>query len=140
MNFEQLGLKNPILKTLDNEGYLNPIPIQENTIPLVLKGKDVLGCAQTGTGKTAAFALPIIQKLNENYNENSKKVIYFLILTPTRELAMQIRNNVRTYCLGTKLKCSVVFGGVNQASQKEVLSNGIDILVATPGRLLDLIN
>lgn len=140
MNFEQLGLKYPILKTLDNEGYLNPTPIQEQTIPLVLKGKDVLGCAQTGTGKTAAFALPIIQKLNDNYVEKDKKEIAFLILTPTRELAMQIRNNIRTYCLGTKLKCSVIFGGVNQASQKEVLKNGIDILVATPGRLLDLIN
>lgn len=140
MNFEQLGLKNPILKTLDNEGYLNPTPIQEKTIPIVLKGKDVLGCAQTGTGKTAAFALPIIQKLNENYIETNKKIITFLILTPTRELAMQIKNNIRTYSLGTKLKCSVVFGGVNQASQREVLNNGIDILVATPGRLLDLIN
>jgi len=140
MKFEQLGLKEPILKTLNNEGYVDPTPIQEKAIPAILSGKDILGCAQTGTGKTAAFALPIIQKLNDVYKFEEVKPIRFLILTPTRELAMQIRNNIRTYTLGTKLKCSVIFGGVNQASQKEVLRKGIDILVATPGRLLDLVN
>ena len=140
MKFEQLGLKEPLLKTLNNEGYVDPTPIQEKTIPLILNGKDILGCAQTGTGKTAAFALPIIQKLHENYKFEEVKPIRFLILTPTRELAMQIRNNIRTYTLGTKLKCSVIFGGVNQTSQKEVLKKGVDILVATPGRLLDLVN
>jgi ATP-dependent RNA helicase RhlE len=140
MKFEQLGLKEPILKTLSNEGYIDPTPIQEQAIPVILSGKDLLGCAQTGTGKTAAFSLPIIQKLHENYKFEEVRTIKFLILTPTRELAMQIRNNIRTYTLGTKLKCSVIFGGVNQNSQKEVLKKGIDILVATPGRLLDLVN
>jgi len=140
MKFEQLGLKEPILKTLNNEGYVDPTPIQEKAIPVILNGKDLLGCAQTGTGKTAAFSLPIIQKLHDAYKFEEVKPIRFLILTPTRELAMQIRNNIRTYTLGTKLKCSVIFGGVNQASQKEVLKKGVDILVATPGRLLDLVN
>lgn len=140
MKFEQLGLKEPLLKTLNNEGYVDPTPIQEKAIPVILNGKDLLGCAQTGTGKTAAFSLPIIQKLHEAYTFEEVKPIRFLILTPTRELAMQIRNNIRTYTLGTKLKCSVIFGGVNQASQKEVLKKGVDILVATPGRLLDLVN
>jgi len=140
MKFEQLGLKEPILKTLNNEGYVDPTPIQEQAIPVILSGKDILGCAQTGTGKTAAFALPIIQKLHDEYKFEEVKPIRFLILTPTRELAMQIRNNIRTYTLGTKLKCSVIFGGVNQTSQKEVLKKGVDILVATPGRLLDLVN
>lgn len=140
MKFEQLGLKEPLLKTLNNEGYVDPTPIQEQAIPVILSGKDLLGCAQTGTGKTAAFSLPIIQKLHDAYKFEEVKPIRFLILTPTRELAMQIRNNIRTYTLGTKLKCSVIFGGVNQASQKEVLKKGVDILVATPGRLLDLVN
>lgn len=140
MKFEQLGLKEPLLKTLNNEGYVDPTPIQEKAIPVILNGKDLLGCAQTGTGKTAAFSLPIIQKLHDAYKIEEVKPIRFLILTPTRELAMQIRNNIRTYTLGTKLKCSVIFGGVNQASQKEVLKKGVDILVATPGRLLDLVN
>lgn len=139
MNFEKLGLKDPLLKTLTTEGYNEPTPIQEKAIPLILDGDDVLGCAQTGTGKTAAFSLPIIQLMNNNQNDKQKKIT-FLILTPTRELAMQIRNNIRKYSLGTKLKCSVIFGGVNQASQKEVLKNGVDIIVATPGRLLDLVN
>lgn len=139
MNFEKLGLKDPLLKTLANEGYISPTPIQEKTIPLILQGNDILGCAQTGTGKTAAFSLPIIQLMNHKQNDKQKKIT-FLILTPTRELAMQIRNNVRKYSLGTKIKCSVIFGGVNQASQKEVLKNGVDIIVATPGRLLDLVN
>ena len=137
MKFEQLGLKEPLLKTLNNEGYVDPTPIQEQAIPVILSGKDLLGCAQTGTGKTAAFALPIIQKLHEEFKYEEVKPVRFLILTPTRELAMQIRNNIRTYTLGTKLKCSVIFGGVNQASQKEVLKKGVDILVATAGRLLD---
>ncbi len=140
MKFEQLGLKEPLLKTLNNEGYVDPTPIQEKAIPVILNGKDLLGCAQTGTGKTAAFSLPIIQKLHDAYKFEEVKPVRFLILTPTRELAMQIRNNIRTYTLGTKLKCSVIFGGVNQASQKEVLKKGVDILVATPGRLLDLVN
>lgn len=139
MNFEQLGLKEPLLKTLINEGYTTPTPIQSKVIPKILSGKDILGCAQTGTGKTAAFSLPIIQLMNNNKEKNDMK-IKFLILTPTRELAMQIRNNIRQYSIDMDLKCSVIFGGVNQTSQKEVLKKGVDIVVATPGRLLDLIN
>ncbi|MEG0909689.1 MAG: DEAD/DEAH box helicase [Bacilli bacterium] len=138
MKFKEIGLKEPILTTLEKEGFEIPTPIQEKAIPFILNGKDILGCAQTGTGKTAAFALPLIQKLHEEYKHEEIKTTKLLILTPTRELAMQIRNNIRTYTLGTKLKCSVIFGGVNQASQKEVLKKGVDILVATPGRLLDL--
>ena len=140
MKFEQLGLKEPLLKTLNNENYLDPTPVQEMVIPTILDGKDVLACAQTGTGKTAAFSLPIIQNMHNEYKGGEIPKLKLLILTPTRELAIQIRNNIRTYCIGTKLKCSVIFGGVNQSSQKEVLKKGVDIIVATPGRLLDLAN
>ena len=137
MTFKELGLNETILKAIDKEGYEIPTPIQEATIPHILNHKDVLGCAQTGTGKTAAFALPLIQELMK---ETVRREIRVLVLTPTRELALQIRDNFRKYSVDTNLKCSVVLGGVNQASQVEVLKNGVDILVATPGRLLDLIN
>ena len=139
MSFKSLNIIEPILKSIEEKGYENPTPIQEQAIPLILTGKDLLACAQTGTGKTAAFAIPILQNLY-NDNRNIEKKIKALILTPTRELALQIRDNFREYGNNTKLKCSVIFGGVNQKSQIEILKKGVDILVATPGRLLDLIN
>jgi ATP-dependent RNA helicase RhlE len=140
MTFENLDIINPILKALQNQGYTEPTPIQLQAIPLVLEGKDLLGCAQTGTGKTAAFAIPILQLLYKNkkkYNEH--RTIRALILTPTRELAIQIGQNLEDYGEYTGLKSKVIFGGVKQHSQVESLKNGVDILVATPGRLLDLI-
>ncbi|MGE5456665.1 MAG: DEAD/DEAH box helicase [Ignavibacteriales bacterium] len=141
MTFKDLGLITPLLEAIEKQNYKMPSPIQEQSIPHILKGRDVLGCAQTGTGKTAAFALPILQNLiKDNIDNNKQKTIKALILTPTRELAMQIRDNFRTYGADTNIKCSVIFGGVNQASQIELLKKGVDVLVATPGRLLDLIN
>lgn len=136
MLFEQLGLIEPILKALNSEGYKNPTPIQEQAIPVVLKGRDLLGCAQTGTGKTAAFALPILQLLDER--KQAKRSIKTLVLTPTRELAIQIDESFRAYGKELGLKTAVIFGGVSQHAQVTALRQGIDILVATPGRLLDL--
>lgn len=140
MTFKEIGLNDNVLKALAEVNYTNPTPIQQKAIPFVLQKKDLLGCAQTGTGKTAAFALPIISNLIDNYNQIIDKKIKVLVLTPTRELAIQIRDNFRKYSINTNLKCSVILGGVNQKSQIEVLKKGVDILVATPGRLLDLIN
>jgi ATP-dependent RNA helicase RhlE len=141
MSFEKLKLIEPILKALKSEGYTTPTPIQAQTIPLALERNDILGCAQTGTGKTAAFAIPIIQLLTQDKNlAPGKKLIRSLILTPTRELAIQIGESFENYGKHTNLKCKVIFGGVNQHSQVEALRSGIDILVATPGRLLDLMN
>ncbi len=141
MLFENLNLIEPILQAVKSEGYTNPTPIQEKAIPLILNKKDILGCAQTGTGKTAAFAIPIIQLMyNDNKWAPGKKVIRCLILTPTRELAIQIGESFSTYGKNTNLKNLVVFGGVSQHSQVEALKKGIDILVATPGRLLDLMD
>ena len=139
MTFEQLGLIEPILKALKAEGYTTPTPIQERAIPVVLERKDLLGCAQTGTGKTAAFAIPILQLL---YKENRKgfKHIRTLVLTPTRELATQINESFASYGKHTGLKHDVIFGGVSQYTQTAALRNGTDILIATPGRLLDLMN
>lgn len=136
MTFQELGLVEPILKALDDMGYVIPTPIQKDAIPHILANKDVLGSAQTGTGKTAAFALPLIQSLILNGSDGTIKV---LIVTPTRELAIQIRDNFRTYMKYTNFKCSVVVGGVNQGPQVELLRKGVDVLIATPGRLLDLI-
>ena len=141
MSFEKLKLIEPILKALKSEGYTTPTPIQAQTIPLALERNDILGCAQTGTGKTAAFAIPIIQLLTQDKNiAPGKKLIRSLILTPTRELAIQIGESFENYGKHTNLKCKVIFGGVNQHSQVEALRSGIDILIATPGRLLDLMN
>lgn len=141
MSFEQLGLIAPILKALKAEGYTTPTPIQEQSIPVVLDGKDLLGCAQTGTGKTAAFALPIIQILHQDpMNGKGYKHIRTLILTPTRELASQIHESFEVYGRHTGLKQEVIFGGVSQHQQTLALRNGTDILIATPGRLLDLMN
>lgn len=137
MTFENLNLIEPLLKALKQEGYTSPTPIQEQSIPILLQGKDLLGCAQTGTGKTAAFSLPILQML---YKSNSNKGIKALILTPTRELAIQIGESFDSYGKYTGLKHTVIFGGVNQKSQTDAIKSGIQILVATPGRLLDLID
>lgn len=141
MTFDNLNLIEPILKALKTEGYTTPTPIQAQAIPLVLNRKDILGCAQTGTGKTAAFAIPIIQLLTQDQNTaQGKRVIRSLILTPTRELAIQIGESFANYGKNTNLKYKVIFGGVNQHSQVEALRNGLDVLIATPGRLLDLMN
>ncbi|CAM4319890.1 DEAD/DEAH box helicase [Cytophagaceae bacterium 50C-KIRBA] len=141
MSFENLKLIEPILKALESEGYTTPTPIQAKAIPLVLDRKDLLGCAQTGTGKTAAFAIPIIQLLTQDKHlPAGKRLIRSLILTPTRELAIQIGESFESYGRNTNLRYKVIFGGVSQHSQVESLRAGVDILVATPGRLLDLMN
>ena len=141
MTFKDLEIIDPILKALEAKGYTHPTPIQQQSIPILLRGKDLLGCAQTGTGKTAAFAIPIIQLMAEDplRNDNNRK-IKALIVTPTRELAIQIGDNFRQYGKFTGLKGTVIFGGVSQHKQTNALKRGIDILVATPGRLLDLID
>lgn len=141
MNFEQLNLDPNLLKAVEEEGYHTPSPIQEKAIPPILAGRDVLGCAQTGTGKTAAFALPIIQNLSKTPRvKGTPRVIRCLILTPTRELATQIAQSFKDYGRYADLKCTTIFGGVTAHKQIQVLRNGIDILIATPGRLNDLIN
>jgi ATP-dependent RNA helicase RhlE len=141
MQFKDLNLSEEILKALEDKNYTSPTPIQEKAIPHVLNETDVLGCAQTGTGKTAAFSIPIIQLLNEEIkNEHGKPKIKCLIVTPTRELAIQIEENVRDYSKYTKVKRAVIFGGVKQHSQVAQMRQGVHILVATPGRLLDLIS
>ena len=140
MKFQDLNLIEPILKALEEKKYTEPTPIQEKAIPLVLQRKDVLGCAQTGTGKTAAFAIPIIQILEGLKEDEGRAKIKTLIVTPTRELAIQIEENIKDYSKHTNLRHAVIFGGVKQASQVAQLRQGIDILVATPGRLLDLIS
>ncbi|MAZ31245.1 MAG: DEAD/DEAH box helicase [Flavobacteriales bacterium] len=141
MTFKELGIIEPILKAIKAQGYSKPTPIQQLSIPILLKGKDLLGCAQTGTGKTAAFSIPIIQHIeNGRSQEVGKRKIKSLIVTPTRELAIQIAENCTIYAQHTSVKNTVIFGGVKQGSQTQALSRGIDILVATPGRLLDLMN
>lgn len=141
MSFEQLGLIEPLLKALKTQGYTNPTPIQAEAIPVVLESRDLLGCAQTGTGKTAAFALPILQLLhNDKRNSKGYRHIRTLVLTPTRELAVQIHESFEAYGKHTGLTQEVIFGGVSQHAQTIALRNGTDILIATPGRLLDLMN
>ena len=140
MTFKELNISEPILKALANKKYENPTPIQEKAIPTALKGGDLLGIAQTGTGKTAAFAIPIIQQLEEAPFSGRRREIKALILTPTRELAIQIGESFWDYSQYTSLQQAVIFGGVNQKPQVDKLRHGVDILVATPGRLLDLIN
>jgi len=140
MRFEDLGLISPIMKAVEEKGYITPTAIQEKAIPQVLKRKDVLGCAQTGTGKTAAFAIPIIQLIHQiEGGKNNPIKIRSLIVTPTRELAIQIEENITAYSKYTEVKQAVIFGGVKQGSQVAQLKKGVHILVATPGRLLDLI-
>src|SRR5690606_33113356 len=141
MLFNELDLIEPILNALKNEGYTTPTPIQQKSIPIILRGHDLLGWAQTGTGKTAAFAIPIIQLLSNlkaNLPERGPRKIRALIVTPTRELAIQIGESFNSYGKGTGLRNTVVFGGVSQHSQVTALRSGVDILIATPGRLLDL--
>ncbi len=141
MNFKELDLIAPILKALEVEGYTIPTPIQEQAIPDVLKGKDLLGCAQTGTGKTAAFAIPILQNLFlQKNNQAPDNQIKALILTPTRELAIQINESFASYGKHTGIRHMVIFGGVSQFNQTNQLRRGTDILIATPGRLLDLMS
>jgi ATP-dependent RNA helicase RhlE len=135
--FEQMGLIEPILKALKEEGYTTPTPIQAKAIPYLLEQRDLLGCAQTGTGKTAAFALPILQKIAAE-KHLGKRGIKALILTPTRELAIQIEESLKAYGRHLNVKSHVIFGGVSQHHQVLTLQKGVDILVATPGRLLDL--
>lgn len=145
MSFQNLNLIEPLLKALNDEGYSTPTPIQEQAIPIILERKDLLGCAQTGTGKTAAFALPLLQLLcedaaglNENTRQGGARPIRALILTPTRELAIQIDESFAAYGRHTGIRHTVIFGGVPQNPQVQALQRGVDILVATPGRLLDL--
>jgi ATP-dependent RNA helicase RhlE len=139
MLFEDLSLSKSIQKAVFEEGYLNPTPIQEQSIPIVLSGRDLIGCAQTGTGKTAAFAIPIIHQLHRIVGSSKKaKQVRALIVTPTRELAVQIGQSFDTYAKYTNLTQLTIFGGVSQNPQVDTLKNGVDILVATPGRLLDL--
>src|SRR6202000_3179117 len=141
MSFENLKLIEPILRALKTEGYTAPTPIQAQAIPIILQQRDLLGCAQTGTGKTAAFAIPILQLLyQDRLQHKEQKTIKALILTPTRELAIQIDESFAAYARHTGLKHLVIFGGVSQNPQTDALRRGIDILVATPGRLLDLMN
>ncbi|MES2445982.1 MAG: DEAD/DEAH box helicase [Bacteroidota bacterium] len=141
MLFSELNLIAPILKALETEGYTQPTPIQEQSIPSILLKRDLLGCAQTGTGKTAAFAIPMLQLLDKPHlNTKGPKPIRALILTPTRELAIQIEESFKAYGRNLSLKHLVIFGGVGQKAQTDALHRGVDILVATPGRLLDLMN
>jgi ATP-dependent RNA helicase RhlE len=138
-NFEELGLDKRIIDAIKSMGFENPTPIQQQAIPQLLKEKrDLVGLAQTGTGKTAAFAIPILQNLTKNPRPDGKRKIRSLILTPTRELAIQIEENIKEYGRNLDQRHAVIFGGVSQVKQVNQLKNGVDILVATPGRLLDL--
>ena len=138
--FDTLNLISPICRAVNEEKYTSPTPIQTEAIPHLLQGRDLLGCAQTGTGKTAAFALPILQRLAEYKDKPRSKEVRSLILTPTRELALQIEESFRVYGRYMKFNQAVVFGGVSIKNQIRALSRGVDVLVATPGRLLDLFN
>lgn len=141
MTFKELGLAEPILRAVEAEGYTAPTPIQEQAIPILLRGKDLLGVAQTGTGKTAAFGIPILHHLyNAKNGQEGKRRIKALVVTPTRELAIQIGESFTAYGKYTGLRNTVIFGGVKQGKQTQALQRGVDILVATPGRLLDLMN
>ena len=139
MTFEELNISEPVLKALDDKNYIEPTPIQEQAIPEATGGRDILGIAQTGTGKTAAFAIPIIEQLMASANGKGGKTIKALILTPTRELAIQIEESFADYGRYTNLRHTVIFGGVSQNKQVNQIRQGTDILIATPGRLLDLI-
>ena len=140
ITFKDLGLIDQICSALETEGYKNPTPIQEQVIPHLLNGGDVIGCAQTGTGKTAAFALPMLQHLTKNPRRTNHREVRSLILTPTRELAIQIGDSFNTYSKNLKIRNLTVFGGVSEVPQIKSLRYGTDVLIATPGRLLDLTN
>jgi ATP-dependent RNA helicase RhlE len=136
--FSDLGLIEPIQRAIRAESYATPTPIQAQAIPHLLQGRDLLGCAQTGTGKTAAFALPILQGLTADRQRAGRRACRALVLTPTRELAAQIADSFTVYGRYLELSCAVMFGGVGQNPQVRALARGVDVLVATPGRLLDL--
>ena len=142
MKFAELGLSQPLVRALVDEGYSTPTPIQAQAIPQVLAGRDLLGCAQTGTGKTAAFALPILHRLAAaaSVSRNPQQRLRVLVLSPTRELAAQIGESFRVYGRHTAIRQTTIFGGVNQQPQVRAIRQGVDVLVATPGRLVDLLN
>ncbi len=140
LTFAALGLSEPLLRALDAANYVTPTPIQAQSIPALLEGRDMMGLAQTGTGKTAAFALPILQRLAATPERLMPKMVRALVLAPTRELAVQIEESFRTYGANLRLTSTVIFGGVGQGNQVRALSRGVDVIVATPGRLLDLFN
>lgn len=140
MTFSNLKLIKPLVLALDKKGYTQPTPIQEQSIPHILEGKDLFGCAQTGTGKTAAFALPILQLLDAKKDASKPRTIKALILAPTRELASQISENFQAYGYNLGISHCTIFGGVSQLAQTTAIKKGVDVLVATPGRLLDLMN
>ena len=139
MTFENLNLMKPLLDSVRKEGYLKPTEIQSQSIPHILNGSDIFGCAQTGTGKTAAFALPLIQLITQDKTPGNRRGIKALVLAPTRELAIQISESFRIYGAGTGISNTCIYGGIPQNSQVKVLRSGVDVLIATPGRLLDLI-
>ncbi len=140
MTFKDLNLTEPILKAVEDEGYTTPTPIQQKAIPIALKGLDLLACAQTGTGKTASFSIPILEQLEKRKPDpEQKKQIRALILTPTRELAIQVANSFAVYGKYTGIRSAVIYGGVKQRKQTNQLGEGVDVLIATPGRLLDLV-
>ena len=138
MKFSELNIIQPILSAIDDAGYENPTEIQRESIPLVLDGYDMIGCAQTGTGKTASFAIPILQLLQEKPKQG--KGIRTLVITPTRELAVQIEDNFKLYSKNLPIKSFAIFGGISQNKQVGTIKNGVDVLIATPGRLLDLMS
>ena len=140
MSFLNLGLCKELLRAIKEEGYTTPTPIQTESIPVILSKKDVLAAAQTGTGKTAGFTLPLLELLNKNYSKDKKSVVKALILTPTRELATQVGQSVEVYGKYLPFKSAVIFGGVGINPQKAILKKGVDIITATPGRLLDLVS
>ena len=139
MSFNSIGLSNALIKAVSRQGYTTPTPIQQKAIPLILEGKDILASAQTGTGKTAGFTLPMLQKLSQGQQLRHRPV-RALVLTPTRELAAQVYNSVKSYSEFIDIRSAVIFGGVNQKPQVATIRNGVDILIATPGRLIDLQN
>ena len=139
MSFDQLGLSKPLLKAIKEQGYTSPTPIQQKAIPVILKGKDILAGAQTGTGKTAGFTLPLLELLSRKHQSNKKHYPKALILTPTRELASQVAESVSLYGKHLPFRSTVIFGGVKINPQINQLKKGVDIVIATPGRLLDLI-
>ena len=138
MKFEELGLAETLLRAIRGEGYSNPTKIQAAAIPAILEGRDVLGCAQTGTGKTAAFALPILHRLSANRTPPERKSCRVLVLSPTRELSSQILDSFNAYGRHLGLRAALAIGGVSIGKQVRDLINGVDVLVATPGRLIDL--
>jgi ATP-dependent RNA helicase RhlE len=138
MSFKKIGLKEPILKALQQKGYKEPTPIQKMAIASIIKNKDVMAAAQTGTGKTACFTLPILEILSNKQGNTNRHELNALIITPTRELASQVHDNIKSYGKYLSLKSIAIYGGVSDLNQKQAINKGVDIMVATPGRLLDL--